>query len=71
MLDKVVKFFHKYYAYALTALLYFAAGDLGLRLATINHNVSPIWPASGIAFIAYLIFGRSIALVGIQGYALW
>jgi PAS domain S-box-containing protein len=38
-------------------LIYFAAGKLGLRLASVNASVSPIWPPTGIALAALLIFG--------------
>lgn len=40
-----------------TALYYFF-GRLGLALATINHNASPVWPASGLA--ATLLFRYGI-----------
>jgi PAS domain S-box-containing protein len=42
---------------ALLLVVYFAAGNLGLRLAYINASVSPVWPATGIAIAALLLLG--------------
>jgi two-component system, NarL family, sensor histidine kinase FusK len=39
------------------ALFYFLTGTLGLRLATVNPSVSPVWAPTGIALAALLIFG--------------
>jgi PAS domain S-box-containing protein len=39
------------------AVLYFGAAELGLSLASVHTNVSPVWPPSGIALSALLIFG--------------
>lgn len=41
---------------ALTAA-YFIAGKLGLLLANFHSSVTPIWPASGIALAALLVWG--------------
>lgn len=41
----------------LLLLLYVAAGRIGLRLASVSASVSPIWPPTGIALAALLIFG--------------
>src|SRR3954468_8967768 len=41
---------------SLTAI-YFAAGKLGLLMANLHSSVSPIWPASGIAVAALLLWG--------------
>lgn len=41
---------------ALTAI-YFAAGTFGLSLAFAHPSVSPVWPASGIALAAILLWG--------------
>lgn len=38
-------------------LLYFLSAKLGLSLAIGNTNVSPVWPAAGIAMAAMLLFG--------------
>jgi integral membrane sensor domain MASE1 len=51
----------------LLLLVYFAAGKLGLRLASVNASVSPIWPPTGIALAALLILGYEfwpIILIG-------
>ena len=42
---------------AALAAMYFIAGKLGLLLASIHASVSPIWPATGIALAALLIWG--------------
>ena len=41
--------------------LYFGAGKLGLAVPFTSSNVSPIWPAAGIAVAAVLIWGIRIA----------
>jgi PAS domain S-box-containing protein len=51
----------------LLLLAYFAAGKLGLRLASVDASVSPIWPPTGIALAALLILGYEfwpIILIG-------
>jgi PAS domain S-box-containing protein len=48
---------------ALTSLLgalYFAAGRFGLSLAFVHPSASPIWPPSGLALSALLVFGDSL-----------
>ena len=44
----------------LTAAIYFGAAKLGLSLAFINANVSPVWPPTGIAIAAVLLLGYRI-----------
>jgi PAS domain S-box-containing protein len=44
------------------AVLYFAAGRIGLMVPFTSGNVSPMWPAAGIALGAILIFGRHVCL---------
>jgi integral membrane sensor domain MASE1 len=39
------------------ALVYFAAGKLGLHFATLQDNTSPIWAPTGIALAALLLWG--------------
>jgi PAS domain S-box-containing protein len=39
------------------ALVYFAAAELGLSLATLHSNVTPVWPPAGLAIASLLIFG--------------
>jgi signal transduction histidine kinase/integral membrane sensor domain MASE1/CheY-like chemotaxis protein len=41
-------------------VIYFAAARLGLSLASINANVSPIWPPSGLAIAAVLLLGNRV-----------
>jgi PAS domain S-box-containing protein len=38
-------------------LIYFALALIGLKLASINPSVSPIWPSTGLAFAAILLRG--------------
>lgn len=47
---------------ALTALtaLYFAAGKLGLLFAALHSSASAVWPPTGIALAAFLLFGNRV-----------
>jgi integral membrane sensor domain MASE1/anti-sigma regulatory factor (Ser/Thr protein kinase) len=45
---------------ALVGGAYYVAAVLGLRLALIERNVTPLWPPTGIAVVAFLIFGWRI-----------
>ena len=42
---------------ALVAVIYFGAAELGLSLASVHMNVSPVWPPTGIAIATLLIAG--------------
>jgi PAS domain S-box-containing protein len=42
---------------AFIAIVYFAAAELGLSLASAHINVTPVWPPTGIAIASLLIFG--------------
>jgi signal transduction histidine kinase/ActR/RegA family two-component response regulator len=42
------------------AIVYFAAGKLGLYFASFTASSSPVWPPSGIAFAALLLLGYQI-----------
>lgn len=42
------------------AVVYYGAAHLGLLLAFQKTNASPVWPPSGIAFAALLLFGKRI-----------
>jgi PAS domain S-box-containing protein len=44
----------------IVAIVYFAAAELGLSLASVHSNVTPVWPPTGIAIASLLIFGRRI-----------
>ena len=41
-------------------LAYYLAGRLGLSLAYLNASASPIWPPTGIAIAALVLFGRDL-----------
>src|SRR5271170_3197726 len=45
---------------AAVAILYFAAGKLGLYYASFSASSSAIWPPSGIAFAALLLLGSQL-----------
>jgi PAS domain S-box-containing protein len=40
--------------------VYFAAAELGLSLASVHENVTPVWPPTGIAIASLLIFGLRV-----------
>jgi PAS domain S-box-containing protein len=44
----------------LVAIVYFAGAELGLSLATLHQNVTPVWPPTGVAIAALLIFGGRV-----------
>src|SRR5215471_8630334 len=41
-------------------VLYFAAGKLGLSFATVHSSASAVWPPTGIALAAFLLFGNRV-----------
>jgi signal transduction histidine kinase/integral membrane sensor domain MASE1/ActR/RegA family two-component response regulator len=41
-------------------VIYFAAARIGLSLASINANVSPIWPPTGLAIAAVILLGNRV-----------
>src|ERR1700730_664681 len=43
---------------ALVGLTYWVAARLSLTLALVHGQVTPIWPPTGIALVAILMFGR-------------
>ena len=43
---------------ALVALAYWVAARLSLNLALVHGQVTPIWPPTGIALVAFLLVGR-------------
>src|SRR5258707_772899 len=43
-----------------TAAIYFGAAKLGLSMAVTAEQVSAVWPPTGIALAAFLIFGHRI-----------
>jgi PAS domain S-box-containing protein len=42
------------------AAVYFIAGKLGLTLAFLHRSATPVWPPTGIALAALLVFGNRI-----------
>jgi integral membrane sensor domain MASE1 len=44
----------------LVAVAYYIAAKLGLRLALVGRNITPFWPPTGIAVVAFLVLGRSV-----------
>jgi PAS domain S-box-containing protein len=44
----------------IVAVAYYVAARLGLRVALIERNVTPLWPPTGIALVAFLVFGRAL-----------
>src|SRR5262245_64982221 len=47
-------------AIVLLALVYFAAGKLGLSLAVVHPSATAVWPPSGIALAALLVLGYRV-----------
>src|SRR5262245_6232800 len=45
----------------LVGFAYFALADLGLRLASINPSATPVWPPTGLAIAAILLWGNRVA----------
>ena len=45
---------------AVVGAVYFSLAKVGLMLASINPSASPIWPSTGLAFAAMLLFGYRI-----------
>ena len=45
---------------AMLAAVYFATAKLGLKLAFVAEQVTPVWPPTGIALAALLLFGRRL-----------
>ncbi|MCA1726576.1 MAG: MASE1 domain-containing protein [Actinobacteria bacterium] len=39
---------------------YYVAAELGLRLALVEDNVTPLWAPTGIAVVGFLLFGRRV-----------
>jgi PAS domain S-box-containing protein len=44
----------------IVAIVYFAGAELGLSVASVHENVTPVWPPTGIAIASLLIFGRRV-----------
>jgi signal transduction histidine kinase/integral membrane sensor domain MASE1/CheY-like chemotaxis protein len=50
----------RYIGLVAIAVIYFGAAKLGLSLAFIHVNVSPVWPPTGVAIAAVLLLGYRI-----------
>jgi serine phosphatase RsbU (regulator of sigma subunit)/anti-sigma regulatory factor (Ser/Thr protein kinase) len=50
------------YAFRLLAVAcgYYVAALVGLRLAVVGNDVTPLWPPTGVAVVALLAFGRRV-----------
>ena len=44
----------------IVAIIYFVGAELGLSLASLHENVTPVWPPTGIAIASVLIFGPRV-----------
>src|SRR5438445_8568294 len=44
----------------LVGVAYYATAWLSLRVALVGHQVTPIWPPTGIALVGLLLFGRRV-----------
>jgi integral membrane sensor domain MASE1/anti-sigma regulatory factor (Ser/Thr protein kinase) len=44
----------------LVAVAYYASAKLGLQLALVGRNITPFWPPTGIAVVAFILLGRSV-----------
>src|SRR5215467_5904432 len=51
---------HKLVVIAGLAALYFLAGKAGLAVATVHPSATVVWPPTGIALAALLIFGYDV-----------
>ena len=41
-------------------IVYYLAARLSLELALVGENITPLWPPTGIALVAFLLFGRHL-----------
>jgi len=44
----------------IVAIIYFVGAELGLSLASLHENVTPVWPPTGMAIASLLVFGRRV-----------
>lgn len=59
-LDRGVNLIRTLLQLAVVALAYWLAALVSLRLALVHGQVTPIWPPTGIALVALLVFGRRV-----------
>ena len=58
--DRYPPFLRAFGLVALVAFTYWLAARLSLNLALVHGQVTPIWPPTGIALVAILVFGRRV-----------
>jgi signal transduction histidine kinase len=58
--DRYKDFLRAFLQLALVALAYWLAARLSLNLALVHGQVTPVWPPTGIALVAILVFGRRV-----------
>jgi serine phosphatase RsbU (regulator of sigma subunit)/integral membrane sensor domain MASE1/anti-sigma regulatory factor (Ser/Thr protein kinase) len=52
------------------AAAYYVGAKLGLEIAVVRENVTPLWPPSGIAVAAFLVLGRRVwPAIGLAAFA--
>ena len=51
---------HDVLAIVALGVLYYVAARIGLRLAVIEDNITPLWPPTGLALVAFLRYGRRL-----------
>src|SRR5499425_1408456 len=57
LFDKMTRYFQTAAFIGVLAVLYFSAGAFGLSLAHVHPSASAVWPPSGIALAAILLWG--------------
>ena len=57
MVNKMTRYFQTAAFIVILAVLYFCAGSFGLSLARVHPSASAVWPPSGIALAAILLWG--------------
>lgn len=59
--NAVKRSFRSYWVQVLVLFIaYLAAGKIGLSTPFTSNNISPVWPASGVALTAVLLFGYRV-----------
>ncbi len=51
---------HDVLAIVALGVLYYLAARIGLRLAVVEENITPLWPPTGLALVAFLRYGRRL-----------
>ena len=51
---------HDVLAIVALGVLYYFAARIGLRLAVVEDNITPLWPPTGLALVAFLRYGRRL-----------